>query len=104
MRLGGRGLGGTGRVGGGEMYTERAAGGSALLLAGQERVAGGVLVACYVGSHPGTQESGQEKHSNSPADVIIVTDTSGCRVTDAYLEKAPKLASKIVRAELHEPN
>lgn len=55
MRLGGRGLDGMGRVGGGEIYAKGVAGESALLLDGQERVAGGVLVACYVGSHPGTQ-------------------------------------------------
>lgn len=55
MRLDGRDLGGTGRVGGGEIYVKGVAGESALLLTGQERVAGGVLVACYVGSHPGTQ-------------------------------------------------
>lgn len=55
MRLGGRGLGGGGPVGGGEIYAERVTGGSVFLLSGQvqcsrqQRVAGGVLVACMLG-------------------------------------------------------
>lgn len=74
----------------------RVAGGSPLLLSGQvqrsrqERVAGRVLVACVLGVVLGP--SSRVRKGTAIPDVVTVTDTSGCNVTEAYLQKASRLA------------
>lgn len=65
----------------------RVAGGSPLLLSGrvprsrQERMAGRVLVACMWGVVLGP--SNLVRKGTAIPDVITVTDTSGCSVTEA---------------------